>query len=199
MMNKSSLISRASPLGRRVMICKAESFDAPTTSTDAPTSSMKVPEWIPEQVAPVIEFLNSSTFKVSDIAIPAQIKTYIDNKYVVESTGFKPMAETINGRLAMVGFLTAAIFELGGSGSALRQLSSGSSPFVLATMALFIAASVIPVVKGTEGGYLDSLKDTYGLPEGVFTEPMERIHGRLAMMGFLGLVIVELVIGGAVL
>lgn len=199
MMNKSSLISRASPLGRRVMICKAESIDTPTTTSDAPSTPMKVPEWVPEQVAPVIEFLNSSTFKYSDIVIPAQIKSYVENKYVVDSTGFKPMTETINGRLAMVGFLTAALFELGGSGSVLKQLSSGSSPFVLAIMGLFIAASVIPVVKGTEGGYLDSLKDTYGLPEGVFTEPMEKIHGRLAMMGFLGLVTIELVIGGAVL
>jgi hypothetical protein len=43
---------------------------------------------------------------VSDIVIPPQIKSYVENKYVVDSTGFKPMTETINGRLAMVGFLT---------------------------------------------------------------------------------------------
>jgi hypothetical protein len=29
-------------------------------------------------------------------------KQYVENKYVVESTGWKPLAETINGRAAML-------------------------------------------------------------------------------------------------
>lgn len=31
------------------------------------------------------------------------LKQYLENKYVVESTGFKPLAELINGRAAMLG------------------------------------------------------------------------------------------------
>lgn len=30
------------------------------------------------------------------------LKQYVENKYVVESTGWKPLAETINGRAAML-------------------------------------------------------------------------------------------------
>lgn len=31
------------------------------------------------------------------------LKQYVENKYVVESTGFKALPETINGRAAMLG------------------------------------------------------------------------------------------------
>lgn len=33
------------------------------------------------------------------------LKQYLENKYVVDSTGFKPLAELINGRAAMLGKL----------------------------------------------------------------------------------------------
>jgi hypothetical protein len=41
-------------------------------------------------------------------------------------------------------------------------------------MLLITAGSIIPVVKGSEGGYLQSLRETYTIPEGVFTEPLVR-------------------------
>jgi hypothetical protein len=31
-----------------------------------------------------------------------KLQQYVENKYVQESTGFKPLAETINGRAAML-------------------------------------------------------------------------------------------------
>jgi hypothetical protein len=55
------------------------------------------------------------------------------------------------------------------------------------------------VAQGTEGNYLDSLKDTYTLPEGVFTEANERVHGRLAMVGLGSMILLELLKGSAVL
>jgi hypothetical protein len=56
-----------------------------------------------------------------------------------------------------------------------------------------------PPLQGTKGEYLESLRDTYTLPEGVFTEAMEKVHGRLAMVGLGGLVLVELLKGSALL
>lgn len=56
-----------------------------------------------------------------------------------------------------------------------------------------------PPPQGTKGEYLESLRDTYTLPEGVFTEAMEKVHGRLAMVGLGGLVLVELLKGSALL
>jgi hypothetical protein len=54
-------------------------------------------------------------------------------------------------------------------------------------------------MQGTKGEYLDSLKETYTLPEGVFTEVQEKFHGRLAMVGLAGLIFVELLKGAPLL
>lgn len=54
-------------------------------------------------------------------------------------------------------------------------------------------------MKGTEGGYLKSLRETYTLPEGVFTEPNERVHARLAMVGLGAMIALELLKGSALL
>lgn len=96
------------------------------------------------------------------------------------------------------GFVAGASAEILGAGPLLLQLSKYPQP-VLAVLALITAGSIIPVVKGTEGGYLKSLRETYTLPEGVFTEPLERVHGRIAMLGVGVMVAVELLKGSALL
>lgn len=45
---------------------------------------------------------------------------------------------------------------------------------------------------------MEALKDV-SLPEGVFTEDMERVHGRLAMLGLISMLLIETVTGKAVL
>lgn len=67
--------------------------------------------------------------------------------------------------LLCLGFLAGASAEIFGAGPLLLQLSKYPQP-VLAVLALITAGSIIPVVKGTEGGYLKSLRETYTLPEG---------------------------------
>jgi hypothetical protein len=85
-----------------------------------------------------------------------------------------------------------------GAGSLLQQVAKMPQPVVL-ILALITAGSIIPIVKGTEGGYLKSLRETYTLPEGVFTQDNERVHGRLAMLGLGALVAIELLKGSALL
>jgi hypothetical protein len=46
---------------------------------------------------------------------------------------------------------------------------------------------------------VDALRDTYSFPDGIFTEAMERLHARLAMVGLGTLVTLELVFGRAIL
>lgn len=54
-------------------------------------------------------------------------------------------------------------------------------------------------MQGTKGDYVEAVRDTYSIPDGVFTEAMERVHARLAMVGLSTLVALELVAGHAIL
>lgn len=54
-------------------------------------------------------------------------------------------------------------------------------------------------MQGTKGDYVDAVRDTYSIPDGVFTEAMERVHARLAMVGLSALVVLELAAGRALL
>lgn len=186
---------------RRLVSCKAEvdSKPAATSLNSVPVTKVAAPEWVPEQVVPVLDFLSSDNFKLQESELYQKyLQKYLENEYVVQFTGFKKDPEIINGRAAMIGFVAAAGAEIFGAGSFLLQLSKFPQP-VLVVLALITAGSVIPVVKGTKGEYLASLRDTYTLPDGVFTESLERLHGRLAMLGLSGLLAFELVKGSALL
>lgn len=54
-------------------------------------------------------------------------------------------------------------------------------------------------VQGVKGDYVEALKDNYTLPKGVFTEPMERVHGRLAMVAMFTMILFETISGKALL
>lgn len=178
---------------RRPLICKAE------VETVGAPSALKAPEWLPEQAAPVFAFLTSDDFSITESAVYTQyLKKYVEDEYFVQSTGFKALPETINGRAAMIGFLAGAGAEIFGAGPLMGQLSRAPQP-ALVIMALVTAGSIIPIIKGAKGEYLASLRETYTLPEGVFTEALERLHGRLAMLGVGGLILLELLKGSAVL
>lgn len=177
------------------MLCRAET----ELNTATRTTSTSTPEWVPESAAPVLEFLESDNFKLQDSDFyQKNVKQYAENEWVVKSTGWKVIPETVNGRAAMIGFVAAAGAEIFGAGSVITQLGNCPQP-VLVTLALIVASTIIPIYKGTEGDYLESLRDTYSLPQGVFTEKNERLHGRLAMLGLAGLVVIELVLGRALL
>ncbi|PNH11726.1 Carotene biosynthesis-related protein CBR, chloroplastic [Tetrabaena socialis] len=195
MMQKSALRGvAAQQRTRRSLVCRAEDASAPSTS-----SSIKTPEWVPEQAAPVLKFLVSTDYKLEDSDIYNKyVKTYVDTSLFKSATGWKALPETINGRAAMLGFVAGAGAEIFGAGSILSQLSGAPQP-VLVVLGLVIASSIIPIYKGTEGDYLSSLRDTYGMPEGVFTEANELLHGRLAMLGLTSLIAIEMVSGSALL
>jgi Chlorophyll A-B binding protein len=58
---------------------------------------------------------------------------------------------------------------------------------------------VVTFFQGVKGEYVESLRESFTVPQGLFTESMERVHGRLAMLGLTGLILVELVKGSALL
>ena len=59
-----------------------------------------------------------------------------------------PAPERINGRLAMIGFVTALAVEVGNGQDLFAQISNGGIPWFLGTSAVLSLASLIPLSKG---------------------------------------------------
>ncbi|KXZ45477.1 hypothetical protein GPECTOR_54g218 [Gonium pectorale] len=110
--------------------------------------------------------------------------------------GDAPGAETINGRVAMVGYLGIAATELITQQSALQQLTSPAGAAAAAALGLLtLAASIAPAVAGRVpaskviASELDSFADG---PLPYTWHPLaEKVNGRVAMVGLLGLILVE--------
>ncbi|XP_042516069.1 early light-induced protein 1, chloroplastic-like [Macadamia integrifolia] len=98
-----------------------------------------------------------------------------------------PAPERINGRLAMVGFVTALGVELAKGDDLVGQLMNGGLPWFVGTTVLLSIASLIPLFKGVS---VQSKSD------GVMTSDAEMLNGRFAMMGLVALVLTEFVKGG---
>eukprot|EP01024_Parvocaulis_polyphysoides_P016897 TRINITY_DN17486_c0_g1_i4.p2 TRINITY_DN17486_c0_g1~~TRINITY_DN17486_c0_g1_i4.p2 ORF type:complete len:120 (+),score=24.61 TRINITY_DN17486_c0_g1_i4:2-361(+) len=98
-----------------------------------------------------------------------------------------PAPEKINGRLAMLGIVSALAAEASSGSSIFTQIASAPIPIVVTSIA-FIVASLIPIVKGTEEESV-----------GPFSPQAELLNGRLAMIGMAALLIIETSKGGAFL
>ncbi|XP_050118298.1 early light-induced protein 1, chloroplastic-like isoform X5 [Malus sylvestris] len=98
-----------------------------------------------------------------------------------------PVPERINGRLAMVGFVSAIATELYKGQDVFAQISNGGVSLFLGTSILLTVASLIPLFKGLS---VESESD------GIMTPDAELINGRLAMLGLVALAFTEYVKGG---
>eukprot|EP00890_Picochlorum_soloecismus_P005805 jgi/Picsp_1/6225/NSC_03579-R1_early light induced chloroplast precursor len=96
-----------------------------------------------------------------------------------------PAPELINGRLAMIGFISALGAELGSGESVLRQLADEPTGIVL-TFILFSAATLIPLLNSTK-------REAFG----PFTPEAETLNSRAAMIGFAIVLASELLTGKA--
>lgn len=94
--------------------------------------------------------------------------------------------EIVNGRLAMLGFVSAVAAEFNSDVSVLKQWSSEPTLISL-TFVLFMAGSLVPILAGKK----ESL--------GPFTPNAELLNGRAAMIGFASLIAVEVANGGSAL
>lgn len=100
--------------------------------------------------------------------------------------------ETINGRLAMLGFVWALVAERATGLTVLQQLTGAGQPglvYFLGAVQLLTYASLVPIMSG---------ESTDARKFGPFTAQAERWNGRVAMIGFLGLVLTELFTHSAV-
>eukprot|EP00955_Chlamydomonas_euryale_P055086 356031-Chlamydomonas_euryale.AAC.5 len=105
---------------------------------------------------------------------------------VMAFSGIGP--ETINGRLAMLGFVAAVGAELSTGEPVLQQWAQAPT-MIFATFALIIVGSLVPFLQG----------DKNKTAVGPLTPSAELLNGRAAMIGFASLLILEAVNGRALL
>lgn len=110
-----------------------------------------------------------------------------------------PLPERVNGRLAMLGFFAAVGAELTTGQTAFTQFIN--HPFSVSFhWALFAVASVMPPFMAGKSLklQLDSSK-AEGMPEGLekWNADVELLNGRVAMIGFASLVVLEGIRGQA--
>jgi len=98
-----------------------------------------------------------------------------------------PAPERINGRLAMVGFVSALAVEASRGGGLLSQAGSGSGlAWFAATAAVLSVASLVPLLKG---------ESAEGRSGGVMSADAELWNGRFAMLGLVALAVTEYITG----
>ncbi|KAJ1254592.1 hypothetical protein BS78_02G052400 [Paspalum vaginatum] len=98
-----------------------------------------------------------------------------------------PAPERINGRLAMVGFVSALAVEASRGDGLLSQAGSGSGlAWFAATAAVLSVASLVPLLRG------DSAEARSG---GVMSADAELWNGRFAMLGLVALAVTEYITG----
>ncbi|OQU88531.1 hypothetical protein SORBI_3002G052000 [Sorghum bicolor] len=155
---------------RRVMVVRAQSEDVePTETTAATTSSSPSPAAAATTPTPKAKKAASRAGLWDALAFSG------------------PAPERINGRLAMVGFVSALAVEASRGGGLLSQAGSGSGlTWFAATAAVLSVASLVPLLKG------DSAEARSGA---VMSADAELWNGRFAMLGLVALAFTEYLTG----
>ncbi|XP_076902111.1 early light-induced protein 2, chloroplastic-like [Bidens hawaiensis] len=99
-----------------------------------------------------------------------------------------PAPERINGRLAMIGFVSAMAVELSSGQDVFTQISNGGVSVFLGTSLVLTLASLVPLFKGVRAEAKSS---------GLMTSDAELWNGRVAMLGLVALAFTEYVKGSA--
>ncbi|KAG2632024.1 low molecular mass early light-inducible protein HV60, chloroplastic-like [Panicum virgatum] len=153
---------------RRALVVRAQAEDAKPTTEETTAASSASPSPAP--------------------STPLTAKPKAASPGLWDALAFSgPAPERINGRLAMVGFVSALAVEASRGGGLLSQAGSGSGlAWFAATAAVLSVASLVPVLRG------ESAESRSG---GVMSADAELWNGRFAMLGLVALAVTEYISG----
>lgn len=129
-----------------------------------------------------------SRFSVRDVAVQGTVGTTTTTQSVLKSSRvslfdamkvFGPAPERINSRLAMFMFIPTALREMETGETVLQQFTNPSLKYIL-LCGLIVWASMIPILKGAKD------EDFW-----IMRVRAEKVNGRVAMLGWAGLIAVE--------
>ncbi|KAI3692083.1 hypothetical protein L6452_31892 [Arctium lappa] len=97
-----------------------------------------------------------------------------------------PAPERINGRLAMIGFVSAMAVELTSGQDVFTQISNGGVAVFVGTSVVLTLASLVPLLKGVS---------VQSKSKRIMSSDAEMWNGRFAMLGLVALAFTEFVKG----
>ncbi|KAM0029897.1 putative chlorophyll A-B binding protein [Helianthus debilis subsp. tardiflorus] len=130
----------------------------------------------------------SSTDTSKTLAAPTPPPKKVSTKFSDVLAFSGPAPERINGRLAMIGFVSAMAVELSSGQDVFAQISHGGVPAFVVTSLVLSVASLVPLFKGVRAESKSS---------GLMTSDAELWNGRAAMLGLVALAFTEYVTGSA--
>jgi hypothetical protein len=182
------------PLRSRVVVVRAGQEKGPVEEDSYQKIEAPVRDSAPDGGPPVRERETEFDREIMQSAGNKEKEILGTEVSIADAFRFKgALPEVANCRLAMIGFVAALGYEAV-SGNSLAVQFKQAPGLIAATFLVFIVATLVPILRGVPRR--DS-KDLGGLPG--FTADGEIITGRIAMLGFLGLVITEALKGGALI
>ncbi|BDA51398.1 probable low molecular mass early light-inducible protein HV60, chloroplastic [Coccomyxa sp. Obi] len=144
----------------------------------------------------------SDSSKIVDVRKIGSIPFTQDNESFQQVMAFDgPAPERINGRIAMIAFVGAAAAEAASGKSILEQAAVAPVSIAIAVFLISLGSVFPKFAAGVPLATLTNAAGREGMPKELafFNKTHEIWLGRVAMLGFLGTVAVEVVKGGALL